>query len=458
MVELDRSFSITKMMKKKVHVHFMGIGGSGMSAVASIALAYGFKVSGCDLEGSTIYTKHLEKRGVKIFKDHNVSHLKNVDILAVTPAVFDLSPDHPELVKAQKTKTVLTWQEFMGKFLQKDKFVLCVTGTHGKTTTTAMLGLVLEEAGFDPTVEVGAIIPKWGTNFRIGKSDYFVCEADEFNDNFLNYHPNLIILTNIEMDHPEYFQDYDDVVESFVNFIQGSKKEGILVACEDDKGVRKLLKTELKDWSGRVIKYSLSAWEKEKIPLKLMGVHNQRNVLGVMAACQALGIKKEAVGKALENFTGVGRRMELIAEVKGVKVFDDYAHHPTQVAVTLQGAREAFPKARIWAVFQPHMYSRTKTLLNEFRNAFASADQVVVVDIYASREVKDKNRQTIHSKDVAEIIKNPDKKYIGDLKKAAEFLMRRVEKGDVVICMGAGDIYKVSRRLLRSKASNTVNQ
>lgn len=424
-----------------------------MSAVASIALAYGFEVSGCDLEGSTIYTKHLEKKGVEIFEGHGVPHLKDVDILAVTPAVFDLSPDHPELIEARKEKTVLTWQEFMGKFLQKDKFVLCVTGTHGKTTTTAMLGLVLEKAGFDPTVELGAIVPKWGANFRIGKSNYFVCEADEFNDNFLNYHPNLTILTNVEMDHPEYFADYDSLLESFASFVKGGK-DGNLVVCWDDNGVRKLIEGKLNDWKGKVIKYGLSGWREKKIPLKIFGDHNRRNVLGIMSAAKVLGIKREIVKRALRDFSGARRRMELAGEAKGVKVFDDYAHHPTQVAATLQGAREVFPKAKIWAVFQPHMYSRTKVLLGNFKDAFDPANEVVIVDIYASRETGDKNKQTIHSKDVVKIIKNQNKRYIGDLKKTAEFLSEGIKKGDVVICMGAGDVYKVSQWLVDSLKPN----
>lgn len=428
-----------------------------MSAVASIALAYGFEVSGCDLVGPTIYTRSLEKTGVKILKGHNDSHLKDVDILTVTPAVLDISFDHPELVEAQKRKIVLTWQEFMGKFLQKDKFILCVTGTHGKTTTTAMLGLVLQEAGLNPTVELGAIVPEWGTNFRIGKGKYFVCEGDEFNDNFLNYHPNLVILTSIEMDHPEYFKDYTDVLKSFARFVKGGK-DGVLIACWDDEGVRELVKEKLKNWQGKLIKYSLSQWEEKKIPLKLSGDHSRRNILGVMSAAEVLGIKRELTIKALRNFTGVGRRMELVGEKKGVKVFDDYAHHPTQVRATLQGTRETFPKAKIWAIFQPHMFSRTKVLLDKFREAFRLADQVIVVDIFASREAKDKGKQTIHARDVVKVIKNKNRRYIGDLQEAGKFLARNVKRGDVVICMGAGDVYKVSRRLLSGKASNTITQ
>lgn len=437
------------MIKGKKYVHFMGIGGSGMSAAAAIALDQGYQVSGCDLEGKTIYTQDLEKKGVKILKGHDSSHLQGVDLLTVTPGVFDLSADNPELVDAQKKGIVLTWQEFMGRYLQKEKFVLAVTGTHGKTTTTAMLGLVLEAAGWDPTVEVGAIVPQWGTNFRLGKGDYFVCEADEFNDNFLHYHPNLIILTNVEMDHPEYFKDYEDVVASFAKFIKGSQEKGILVVDEDDPGVKRLLGKELADWPGKVVGYRLSQWNEKGIPLKLTGDHNKRNVLGVIAAGQALGIDREVVKKALQDFTGAGRRMELTEEIRGVKVFDDYAHHPTQVRVTLEGARETFPQARIWAVFQPHMFSRTKLLLDEFKEAFNSVDEVIIVDIFASREAKDKDKHTIHSRDVVAVIENENKRYLGDLKEAVRFLVREVGEGDVVVCLGAGDIYQVSKALVK---------
>ena len=219
-------------MDRKLHVHFMGIGGSGMAPIAVIAEKSGFIVTGCDCNGTSYYSDSLRESGIDIKIGHDCKHLEGVDILAVTPAVFDINPDHPEIIEGRKRDILMTWQEFMGKYLQKDKLVIAVAGTHGKSTTTILTGLALEAGRLDPIVEAGTIYKPWGGGFRISESNYFVCEADEFNYNFLNYSASLIIINNIEMDHPECFKDYTEFKGAFIEFIKNIKHPGTLVINE----------------------------------------------------------------------------------------------------------------------------------------------------------------------------------------------------------------------------------
>jgi len=234
-------------MDKKLHVHFMGIGGSGMAPIAVIAKKSGFEVSGCDCNDTSYYSEALQASGIDIKLGHSADHLEGVDILAVTPAVFDINPNHPEIIEGRKRNILMTWQEFMGKYLQHDKFVVAVAGTHGKSTTTVLTGLALEAGGLDPIVEAGTIYKPWGGGFRISDSKYFVCEADEFNNNFLNYSPSLIIINNIEMDHPEFFKDFAEFKGSFKRFISNMKHPSTLVVNEESEGIRDVL-TEMKSW------------------------------------------------------------------------------------------------------------------------------------------------------------------------------------------------------------------
>lgn len=425
-------------------IHFMGIGGSGISGVARIAASLGHTISGCDLEESRI-TRDLRREGIDVKIGHDAAHLKGVDLWVHTPAVFYQSATHPEYTRAARKKIAMTWEEFMAKYLQKDRTVIAVSGTHGKGTTAAMLSVILEKANFDPTCEVGANLLDWGKhNFRIGRGKYFLCEADEFREKFLLYQPDLAIITSIEMDHPEFFANFEAVLSAFAKF---AAKAGTIVINGDDKGCLLLLKKlkELK-WNGKLVKYQ--ALTKRDAKLKLPGEHVRSDAAGAWAAAKTLGVPNGTIKAALESFSGCERRFEYRGEFDGVKVYDDYAHHPTAVSVNIKAARELFPKKKIWVVFQPHMYARLQTLFADFQRSLMEADRVIVTDVFTRRE---QNITKPSGKDLALAIGSPRATYVGgDLLNVANFIKRNAAHGAVVLVMGAGDVYKVSDFLMQN--------
>ncbi|MDO8638933.1 MAG: UDP-N-acetylmuramate--L-alanine ligase, partial [Candidatus Daviesbacteria bacterium] len=367
-------------------------------------------------------------------------------------------PDNPELLEAKRSGIpILTWQEFMGKYLEKDKFVIAVCGTHGKTTTTSMIGQLLEDAGLDPTVEVGAIVPKWGTNYRLGKSQYFITEADEFNDNFLVTHPNITICTAIEMDHPEYFKDFNAYKESFKKFLNQTKEK--IIVNLSDRGVKEVIQDmqgEALQKKGRpchargglaqaqVLDYS------EKLidfPLQIPGHHNILNASAAFQVGLALGIDPEIIKKSLINFTGVGRRFEKVGEVNGAEIYSDFAHHPTEIKVTLEGAHEKFPDKKMVLVFQPHMFSRTKALFDDFVSVLKNspADQTYILDIFPSREV---DTGLINTQQLVDAIDKESVYYINSYNKLLNLLSQKIREDNIVIFMGAGDNHKLALKLV----------
>ena len=300
-------------MKK---IHLMGISGSGMSGIASLASQMGYQVSGCDLK----------------LEGHSIEHLKDIDLLIVSPAILYQDHQDPELILGKEKNIVTTWQEFLGNNLAKDKKIIAIAGTHGKSTTTGMVGKLLEDNGFDPCVVIGANVHSWGGNSRYGSGEYFVIEADEFNDNFLHYHPEIIILNNIEFDHPDYFISEKQLYESFKKFVESLVGEKTLIVNWDNEGVRNLLEsidlTKIK-----LIKYSRETKD-INFNLKVFGDHNITNALGVIKLGKILGISDTKIVESLESFQGIGRRMELLAKIGEVEIYDDYAHHPTAIAAT----------------------------------------------------------------------------------------------------------------------------
>lgn len=461
---------------KKIRVHFMGLGGSGMTAVALLAKAAGYEVSGCDLSSSNYYVKTLLKKGIKLKIGHKADHLKNVDILTVSPAIFDLNLNHPEVVEAKKRKILMTWQEFMGRFLQKGKFVIAIAGTHGKSTTTALMGLVLEKAGFDPSVEVGAIIPRWSKNVRIGSSKYFVCEADEFYYNFLNYSPSLAIINNIEMDHPEFFRDFEQFKEAFKKFIKKIKGPKILVVNEESQGIRQLLikmqkwlrKNKVKtigyyfenrfrfpfykEYQGSITRTTsrFTYFEvmhngiNHNFKLKIAGSHNVYNALGVIGAARELNIGLNKIKKIFQSFNGLKRRFEMIGNIKGIKIFDDYGHHPTAIAATLDAVKNRFVKSRIWAIIEPHQISRLRLFMNEFASALNKADKVIITKTFLGRE---KNVKPINPLNLVKRIGINKAEYIEDFNQITGKIAKKAKKGDVVVVFGAGKSYLLSRQI-----------
>lgn len=425
----------------------MGIGGSALAGVAILAKKYGFEVNGCDLVKETAYSHTLDKFGIKSLVGHNVNHLKDVDILAVSPAVLFTTPMHPEIKEARKRKILMTWQEFLGRYLQKNKTVIAIAGTHGKSTVTVMVGLMMEEGGLDPTVEVGAIVPQWGATVRFGQSKYFVCEADEFNNNFLNYSPGIIIINNLEMDHPEFFQDFNEFLGAFVKLIKKLKEPKILIVNKEDKELQKLL-IKMRPWLDKEKVKVVDFYRGEIFNLQVSGIHNELNARAAMACGQELKIDFKKIKKALENFKGISRRFELIGERKGIKVYDDYAVHPTAVEATLKAARQKYPKQKIWAVFEPHQYSRLKLFLNDFAKSLRLADQIIITAIYPGREKMD---SSIKAED---LVKKIGKKteHLKNFKEIVEKVSQQAKQGDIIIVLGAGKSYLLSKMILEKLA------
>jgi UDP-N-acetylmuramate--alanine ligase len=399
---------------KKLKIHMMGISGSGMSGVASLASKMGYTVTGCDLKTD----------------GHNKKHLDGVDLLIVSPAVlYSESPD-PELLLGKSKNMVTTWEEFLGTTLTKNKRIIAIAGTHGKSTTTGMVGKLLEDNGFDPLVMIGANVKSWSGSSRYGKGDYFVVEADEFNDNFLHYNPEIIILNNIEFDHPDYFDSEKQLFESFHKFVNKLVGESVLIANWDNEGVRNLI--ERLDLNKiKLVKYSRELKE-INYTLKVLGDHNVTNALGVIELGKILGINEEKIIQSLENFEGIDRRMEEI----GKNIFDDYAHHPTAIRTTLAGVRNKYPNAKIWAIIEPHGFLRTKALLTFYKDAFVSVDKVIIGPIFKAR---DKETFEMTPEKIKEISNHKNIYTANSIDQIIEIIKEKKENNDLFVVMGAGN-------------------
>ena len=446
-------------------VHFLGIGGSGASAAAAIAQAQGFEVTGCDLEPHNEFTAQFKNS--QLFRGHDPKHLDcnlegcSVDILAVTPAIFSLDPNNPELLEAKKIGIpILTWQQFLGEYLTKGKFVIAVCGTHGKTTTTAMIAQLLEDANLDPTVELGAIHPKWKANYRVGRGKYFVIEADEFNDNFLHLKPDIMVVTTIEMDHPEYFKNFEAVKESFKKFLlskkgtSSSQTKQFIIANLSDPVVRKILNVHPNVGSSpnkgvnTIIDYSKHLID---FPLLIPGDFNVLNASAANQVGLVLGVDPQTIQKSLSSYTGVGRRFEYLGEYKGAKIFSDFGHHPTEIKVTMEAARQKFPNQKLTLVYEPHMFSRTKALFDDFVKVFKEipVDKIILTDIYPSREVDTglvTSQQIVDAIDDDTLLTKTCVYHSKD--QLLPMLKQHLQKGDVIFFMGAGEIDKLARELV----------
>src|SRR3990170_2105169 len=392
-------------------IHVIGIAGSGAAGTSLLLHHAGALVDGCDLDAPSPYTPPLDAAGIRYVVGHDPAHLAGIDRIAITPAIRAV-PGHPELAEAEERGIpTVAWQALLGELMSAPgRIGLGVTGTHGKSTTTALLGHLLVSAGLDPTVEVGAFIGAWGASVRPGTGTPFLVEADEFGDNFLNYHPAGAIVTNVEMDHPDYFADAAAVMDSFERFVRGMGDNTalggrLLVIAAGDPGATELVE-RLRDWDGRIVRYGPGGdvvatgveldtggsaftlfdrrWE-----MSLAGQHNVLNATAAIILARALGADPERLAEGLRTFAGAWRRMELIADTAAVTIYDDYGHHPTEVRAALAAARQKVgPDRRLWAVFAPHMYSRTALLIDEFATAFSDADEVIVADIFASRHAR----------------------------------------------------------------------
>lgn len=452
------------------NIHMVGIKGVGMTALAKILIARGFTVTGSDVPEKFFTDKVLTEMGIgveELFRAENLGHAE----LVVHSAAY--SESNPEIAAAlNRAIPVLTYPEMLGKLMQ-GKYGIAVTGTHGKTTTTALVGLVLAAGKLDPTVVVGSEVAEFGGNARVGASEYFVLEACEYRAHFLNYFPKVIILTNIEMDHPDYYSSISDVKRAFKHFISQLPEDGLLIACTDSQPVRELIdKVPCK-----VITYGFSVRSGEnhyqlvsarsrqdegseflvRVPnsnqlqrfnLSVNGRHNVLNATAALALADYLGLDRHYAKEVFETFKGAKRRFEIKGERNGVTVIDDYAHHPTEIAATLAGARERYPEKRLVAVFQPHTFSRTLNLFTEFAQAFTGADMVIITDIFSSAREQDGGE--VSSGLLTEEIKkyHPKVYYRPTLEQVYDYLVPQLRSGDVLLTMGAGDVYKIGDNYL----------
>jgi len=445
------------------HVHFVGIGGIGMSGIARVLLEEGYRVSGSDLRVSPL-TEALVGLGGTVYEGHAAKNIAGADLVVVSSAV---PPHNPEVLAAQEAGIpVVGRAQILGQLVE-GRYGVAVAGTHGKTTTSAMIALILERAGLDPTIIVGGVIPELGSNAKAGKGKYLVLEADEYQRTFLGFSPSVAVVTNIEMDHPDYFRDLEDIYQAYLEFVRLVSQEGKIFLCADDPvGERLQEEPHLAEittyglgprarWraadlaanaaGGSDFRVLASGRPRGEFGLRIPGRHNVNNGLAALAVSDYLGIDLMEAGKTLAQFRGVERRFEVKGEAAGVMVIDDYAHHPSQIKATLTAARERYPERRVWAVFQPHTYSRTKALWSEFAVSFGDADQVVVTDIYPARETDDLG---VSSQELMATMNHPVAHYVGALSDVVTMLSQQLRDGDLLITLGAGDIYEVGEKVL----------
>lgn len=450
------------------HIHCIGIGGIGLSAIAEILLDRGYTVSGSDMKESEI-TDRLMEKGAHIFLGQREKNVEGADLVVYSAAV---TQDNPELVRAaQLNIPSVTRATILGVIMEEYKNSIAVSGTHGKTTTTSMISLILENAQKDPTILVGGNLSQINGNVKVGKSEYFITEACEYMDSFLNLKPKIEIILNIDSDHLDYFKDIDHIVNSFRKFASLVGEDGTIIAYEANPFVNGII-TELpnavtfgfnENCTYYVTDITFNSFGMPQfyvnhrgnrlctIQLVIPGEHNILNALASFACCHFLGVDIDEIVSTLEGYTGTQRRFDIIGVTsENIQVVDDYAHHPTEIKATLSAAQN-IPHKDLWCLFQPHTYTRTLALFDEFAESFDKADKIIIAEIYAARE---KNVYKISSKELVNEIKrvNPTKDvyYFSNFDEIANFVINNGQSGDLVITMGAGDIYKVAEIILEN--------
>lgn len=442
-----------------MRIHFIGIGGIGVSALAKYYLAKGWEVSGCDLVSSEI-TEQLQNMGVKI----RIGPPQKSCVPGGTSKIVYSPAVQKSSLKIENLKLKIpasSYPEALGE-LTKNHYTIAVSGTHGKSTTTAMIGILLAKAGLDPTVIVGTKVKEFGdSNCRVGKSKYLVIEADEHFASFLNYWPQIIVLTTVEADHLDFYKNLGNILAAFKKYIGHLPQQGTLVANQDDNNIQRMLKSKSKKQKAKIQfkiqNYSLKQKEAEKLRkiMKLPGEHNVANALAALTVARILNIPDTASYRALGQYKGSWRRFEIFKLAKPVPytLVSDYGHHPTEIKVTVEAARSKWPKKKIWLVFQPHQYQRTYYLWKDFVRVLAEApvDRVIVTDIYdvAGREEK-AIRSKVSSQKLVEKIQNTVI-YIPTLDEAETYLKKNLKGGEVIMVMGAGDIYNLTQSLRQEK-------
>ncbi len=462
------------MYKGDLRIHFVGIGGIGMSGIAEVLYNLGYRISGSDIR-ETDTTKRLENIGIKIYYGHKADNINAAEVVVISSAI---KKDNPELLEAKKLGIpVILRAEMLAEILRM-KYSILIAGTHGKTTTSSLIAHMMHSAEMDPTLIVGGKLNNFGTNAKLGQGNFVVAEADESDGSFLLLSPTIAVVTNIEREHMDHYNTYENLEKAFVDFLNKVPFYGLNIVCLDNPGIQKIIPR----LNRRVITYGLSHQadlraenilnrEREsefdvifvdknlgKFKISIPGKHNVLNALASIAVGLELGIDVDKIKSSFVNFQGIQRRFQIKGEEKGIIIVDDYGHHPTEIKATLDTARN-FWKGRIIALFQPHRYSRTQDLFQEFLTSFYDADVVLVMDIYAASEDEIPG---ISGLALAEGIRSFGHKhsiYVGDKDSAYKFLKNFLKEGDLLITLGAGDVYKVGEKLieeLRNASSKRV--
>jgi UDP-N-acetylmuramate--alanine ligase len=459
----------------KKNVFFIGIGGTGLSAIARVLKEKGYSVSGSDQYISDP-AKDLISFGIPVYEGHSADHLVGVDLVVRSSAI---SEDNPEIQEARRAKIPVYKREDILADLMKDKVGIGIAGTHGKTTTTAMLATALAGLQLDPSYIIGSVSKNLGNNAHFGMGDHFVIEADEYDRMFLGLALTYSIITNLEHDHPDCYPTFSDYLLAFKAFSENLRPGGKLICCRDDFGVQRLLQllnaeniltygiSEDCDYQARNFRmntvggYSFNAIKTSgdgievltEVELKIPGLHNVLNSLSIIALTHQLGLDVEKSATLLGDFSGTSRRFEIVAEINQITLIDDYAHHPTEIQATLQAAKSRYPNRAIWAVWQPHTYSRTQILFNEFVNSFTDADHVIISQIYASREKND----NFSASQLVEAMSHSDTRYIAHLEDIEEYLFSNLKPGAVLLVFSAGDAIQINKNLKLRLAQKEKN-
>ncbi|MBJ7286476.1 MAG: UDP-N-acetylmuramate--L-alanine ligase [Candidatus Nanopelagicus sp.] len=453
----------------KLKIHFIGLGGAGMSGIARIMLAKGFAVSGSDKNDSSVLTS-LKALGAKVFVGHIRENLADAQLVIISAAITE---NNPELVAAKQGGIPVVARANALAWLMSESTSVAVAGTHGKTTTTAMLTVALQSAGADPSFAIGGTINNAGTNAHSGSGSIFVAEADESDGSFLAYKPSGAIITNVELDHVDHFADEEAVFAVFEQFVDSIKPGGFLVACGDDSGVKHLL-SQIKRSDLKILLYgedsnndfrldrinlapttssaalTITGRKIGELNLAVAGKHNLLNAVAAFAAGSAMGIAEDKLITGLKSFTGTRRRFELKGEVAGVKVIDDYGHHPTEITVTLIAAKNLAQSGRVLVVFQPHRYSRTAVFSHQFAEALANSDFTFLLEVYAASE---QPIPGVSSLLIIKDMKSDQAKFEPSMVQVVSEVAMMAKSGDVIITLGAGDVSSLGDPILQALAN-----
>lgn len=456
------------MLGRLKHVHFVGIGGVGMSGIALVLRNLGFEVSGSDLQESDM-TRRLTEAGVKVVIGHRAENCDDAEVVVFSTAV---PSTNPELEFATGHGIPVIRRAEMLAELMRMKFAIGISGSHGKTTVTSLVGHLLERAGLDPTTVVGGMVQGTHSGARLGQSEYLVAEADESDRSFLVLYPAIAVVTSIEPEHLDFYKGLADIKRTFLRFVNRVPFYGSVIMCIDSpavKAIRKRVKRRLVTYStqepavlrardiqlyGFSSAFTLEFQGKEvgRFSIRMPGEHNVQNALAAIAVGAELGVDFRAIEQGLATFAGVHRRLEKLGEKNGVELYDDYGHHPTEVRVTIESLRRAFPGRKLWVVFQPHRYTRTKLLAEEFGQAFDAADAVAFTKVYAASEPE---IEGVDEKLIIDTVKAKGREglavhHVPELEDVPGFLKENVRKGEVVLTLGAGSICRIGARILET--------